>query len=284
MILSKIAILFLFFLLNLNYPLLIFVENCGILVKKDKGGADMPFIIAAIVLVAAAAIAVSAYLGSPSYKGKAGEKAVDSTLQSHGFEKRYTVSDLTFISEEKSVQIDHVHINRHGLFVIETKNYGGRIYGSDGQYEWTQVLGRTKNKFYNPVKQNATHVYHLSKILPKKVPINSIVVFVRNNTSFITSNSVIGLSSLPEYLSRYRADVLSDDDIDELYDFLMDLKASCDVTKLEHIQSIDDTLRKVGDNICPRCGGNLLVRSGKYGEFFGCVNYPDCTFTKNFDI
>ncbi len=33
--------------------------------------------------------------------------------------------------------------------------------------------------------------------------------------------------------------------------------------------------------ICPRCGGELKKRSGKFGEFFGCSNYPKCRYTKN---
>jgi len=32
--------------------------------------------------------------------------------------------------------------------------------------------------------------------------------------------------------------------------------------------------------ICPKCGGNLLVRLGKYGKFFGCENYPKCNHTE----
>ncbi len=27
---------------------------------------------------------------------------------------------------------------------------------------------------------------------------------------------------------------------------------------------------------CPECGGDLLVRNGRYGKFVGCANYPDC--------
>ena len=33
--------------------------------------------------------------------------------------------------------------------------------------------------------------------------------------------------------------------------------------------------------VCPKCGGSLIERSGKYGKFFGCSNYPKCNFTKN---
>ncbi|MBR2303349.1 MAG: topoisomerase DNA-binding C4 zinc finger domain-containing protein, partial [Clostridia bacterium] len=32
-------------------------------------------------------------------------------------------------------------------------------------------------------------------------------------------------------------------------------------------------------NICPRCGGALTERDGKYGVFYGCSNFPKCKFT-----
>lgn len=32
--------------------------------------------------------------------------------------------------------------------------------------------------------------------------------------------------------------------------------------------------------ICPRCGGELVIKNGKYGSFIGCKNYPKCTYTK----
>ncbi len=33
--------------------------------------------------------------------------------------------------------------------------------------------------------------------------------------------------------------------------------------------------------ICPQCGGELRKRSGKFGDFYGCMNYPNCRFTRN---
>ena len=32
---------------------------------------------------------------------------------------------------------------------------------------------------------------------------------------------------------------------------------------------------------CPQCGGLLKKRSGRFGVFYGCTNYPRCRFTKN---
>lgn len=32
---------------------------------------------------------------------------------------------------------------------------------------------------------------------------------------------------------------------------------------------------------CPVCGAHLVIKNGKRGSFYGCENYPDCTFTKS---
>ncbi len=37
-----------------------------------------------------------------------------------------------------------------------------------------------------------------------------------------------------------------------------------------------------GEN-CPKCGSELLLRKGRYGEFIACSNFPKCKYTKNSD-
>ncbi|MBQ4184880.1 MAG: topoisomerase DNA-binding C4 zinc finger domain-containing protein, partial [Clostridiales bacterium] len=32
---------------------------------------------------------------------------------------------------------------------------------------------------------------------------------------------------------------------------------------------------------CPRCGSSLIKRNGRFGEFWGCLNFPDCKFTRD---
>lgn len=34
------------------------------------------------------------------------------------------------------------------------------------------------------------------------------------------------------------------------------------------------------DEVCPECGGKLLIRNGKFGEFIACGNFPKCHYTK----
>ena len=37
--------------------------------------------------------------------------------------------------------------------------------------------------------------------------------------------------------------------------------------------------RDIMEGVCPRCGGSLVHKEGKYGSFWGCSNYPKCRYT-----
>ena len=54
-----------------------------------------------------------------------------------------------------------------------------------------------------------------------------------------------------------------------------------DISTEEHIYNIRKQQSDLYQGICPRCGGRLVLRKGKYGEFWGCSNYPKCKFNKN---
>ncbi len=57
-----------------------------------------------------------------------------------------------------TTQLDHVVVSPFGIFVIETKNYKGWIFGSEKQRQWTQQIYRAKHRFQNPLHQNHLHV------------------------------------------------------------------------------------------------------------------------------
>ncbi|MDL2273199.1 topoisomerase DNA-binding C4 zinc finger domain-containing protein [Oscillospiraceae bacterium OttesenSCG-928-G22] len=50
------------------------------------------------------------------------------------------------------------------------------------------------------------------------------------------------------------------------------------ITEQEH-----EKTNAIASGRCPNCGGELKQRKGKYGEFWGCGNYPHCRFTLNID-
>lgn len=50
------------------------------------------------------------------------------------------------------------------------------------------------------------------------------------------------------------------------------------VENLNKKNNSQDNKKIVGK--CPKCGGELIVRSGRFGEFIGCSNYPKCKYTE----
>jgi DNA topoisomerase-1 len=38
---------------------------------------------------------------------------------------------------------------------------------------------------------------------------------------------------------------------------------------------------QVLDEKCPRCGANLVLKQGRYGEFTACTSYPECKYVKH---
>lgn len=61
--------------------------------------------------------------------------------------------------EDRTAEIDVLIASDKGIFVLESKNYAGWIFGSADQHRWTASLNRyTKESFYNPIMQNRAHV------------------------------------------------------------------------------------------------------------------------------
>jgi restriction system protein len=56
-----------------------------------------------------------------------------------------------------TTQIDHIIVSKYGIFVVETKNKSGLIYGKSNAPFWTQEFYNTKYKFQNPLRQNYLH-------------------------------------------------------------------------------------------------------------------------------
>lgn len=194
------------------------------------------------------------------------------------------INDLILVDRRgMSHQIDHVEIRENGIFCIETKNYKGLIFGSEDQKYWTQCLYHGQRyRMLNPVKQNLSHIYQIRDVLGNGYAVNSVVVMVQNNADRIDIPYVVNLSDLRRYLKNFDNGVrLSDSEMDAIERRLR--AADAGISDREHVQSVRETQRKIDSNICPRCGGTLVVRSGKYGEFRGCSNYPDCTFTAGKD-
>ncbi|NCA66570.1 MAG: hypothetical protein EOM87_00750 [Clostridia bacterium] len=242
----------------------------------------MEFLFIIIVIFGVILFAFTTYSRTAVARGALGELRVRIVIGKTKEGKKYVINNFMVVDEGKSSQIDHIVINQNGLFVIETKNYSGRIYGNENQQEWTQVLsyGKVKHKLYNPIKQNATHIYRINKLLSEKVSIKSLIVFVQNNTDYIQAADVIPLYALKRTLNKSSATVLTDEQMKNIYEVLHKAKANEEVSAKAHINNIKQMKLDIQNDICPRCGGKLLEKTGKYGTFFGCEKYPHCKFIR----
>ena len=128
-------------------------------------------------LLKSAIWAVEASFNNPERKGVRGERLVHNTLTSVLNDQEYKVlTDLILPVAGGTTQIDHLVLSRFGIFVIETKNMSGWIFGSADQTNWMQVQKRSKRQFQNPLRQNYAHVKAVQEIL--KVDLKALHNFV----------------------------------------------------------------------------------------------------------
>jgi hypothetical protein len=235
-----------------------------------------------VIIIVVVFLLINFFLKSPKTKGATGELRVKLSLGKDTPNEKYVINDLLLYNDNKSHQIDHIIIKKTGVFVIETKNYSGRIYGQDNQKEWTQVLayGKEKNRFYNPLLQNKSHIYALSKIIGRKDCFFSIIVFPKAHIMTNFDAYVGSISDMKRWLKKGRDEILTATEIEQIYTQLIDHKNNPRLTIEQHIDNVYKLQQSIENNICPRCRKKLVSRNGKYGTFYGCSGYPNCKFIK----
>jgi hypothetical protein len=258
-----------------------------------------------IILVVALFFYFAKYNSAKGYsakeKGMVGEIRVSSILSQLSNEY-VTLNDLVYHTEKGTTQIDHVVVSKYGILAIETKNYRGEIYGDDKRQQWTQMIVTdvtyakkwwktytyvTKNHFYNPVKQSLGHSYKIKELLSafphaKIVPIvvftgEAILRNVESKYPVVYEENLLGV------INEYKKICLSDDEVQRVLGILKGNNVREVVSDRQHVENLRTAERVVNavvnSGFCPKCGGHLVERHGKYGFFYGCSNYPKCRYT-----
>ncbi|RMG79253.1 MAG: NERD domain-containing protein [Chloroflexi bacterium] len=112
-------------------------------------------------------------------KGAIGERMVTRALEKNLDYRAVVLNDVTLrTGDNGTTQIDHIVVAPHGIYVIETKRYRGKIFGKPREAEWVQKIGTRKYRFLNPFFQNFRHTQTINEIMPSidKSCINSIVI------------------------------------------------------------------------------------------------------------
>lgn len=159
-------------------------------------------------------VAILSYLKSPRFKGKVGEMMVIGHV-SKEFGDEYTLlNDCTIPDgEQGTTQIDHILISPYGVFIVETKNYTGWIFGSARQKQWTQKIYKKSYKFQNPLHQNYKHSKVLEMVLNDVLEpryLHSVIVFT-SRSEFKTEmpENVFQGKTWVKYVKSFNEEVIS---------------------------------------------------------------------------
>ena len=221
-------------------------------------------------------------------KGRIGEHRVAHILGRLPKDRYQVINDLLLrTSSGSTTQIDHIVISQYGIFVIETKFYKGWIYGGENSEFWTQDIYGNKYTLRNPILQNAGHVRVLRQLLKDygDIPLIPIVAFSRQASLGISSDTpVIYWNQIRKLIGQFKEQRIAPDALPGIYNKLIESNLpDSKESRREHIRNVrlyeDRRNIAVASGKCPRCGGNLILRHGPYGTFYGCSNYPRCRFT-----
>jgi hypothetical protein len=116
-----------------------------------------------------------------------------------------------------STQIDHIIVSIYGIFVIETKNYKGWIYGSEKQKQWTKVFQNgSKFKFQNPLHQNYLHIKTLADLLGLELSyFHSMIAFI-GECELKTRDKLpehVLTSGMVSYVKKKQDKILTEDEV-----------------------------------------------------------------------
>lgn len=233
------------------------------------------------------------FLTSNWFKGLAGEFMVNLSVNILLDRKKYhLLKNVTLLTESGSTQIDHVIVSEYGVFVIETKNIKGWIFGNPSQKLWTQRIYRSSKKFQNPLHQNHKHVIALKSLLSlTRTQLHSIIVFVGDSTfkTQMPPNVTCGLGFI-RYIKKKQLTVLSNTQVKEIVNKIQTNRISASIKSnrqhVKHVKKIISDKKRTDKKICSSCGNPMVLRKATRGRntgkpFWGCSEFPKCNNTHN---
>lgn len=183
-----------------------------------------------------------------------------------------------------TTQIDHVLVSVFGVFVVETKNMDGWIFGDEKAPKWTQCIYGKKYPFQNPLHQNYRHTQALAEHLGKPPEIFHSVVFFIGDCEFKTPMPANVLErGICRYIQSFTREVLSTSEVKSVLLDLQRAKLMPVATGKAHVAGLKE---RHGGDACPKCGEALVLRTAKKGanqggQFYGCSGFPKCRYVRS---
>jgi hypothetical protein len=197
-----------------------------------------------IYIFAGVVAAVAIILKTPWFKGWIGELQINLITKFFLSKDTYhLIKNVTIPVDGGTTQIDHVIVSRFGVFVVETKNLRGWIFGKEGDAYWTQKLYRHSEKFQNPLRQNYKHTKTLSEILGiSEDKMHSVVVFT-GDSSFKTdmSENVTNPRGYIRYIRSQTKPVLAEGEVSRIIKSIAEKRLVPGLkTHFQHVKHVKD--------------------------------------------
>jgi hypothetical protein len=174
--------------------------------------------------------------------GNIGELTLSSVMSS--LPSCYHIIDNVLLQTKKgSTQIDHIIVSPFGIFVVETKNHKGMIFGDCMGRVWTQVLnGKGHFKFYSPVLQNEGHIRNLSKQI--RVPENymsGVIVFTNTEANLQNVNCpfCFTIDQLYDYIVSFDRPIFSERNVIDLIKRIDSVNTDSYMNRQKHIAYVN---------------------------------------------
>ena len=214
-------------------------------------------------------------LKSPWFKGIFGEFQINMAARLFLPKDEYhLIKNVTLPTDDGTTQIDHIIVSRFGVFVIETKNMKGWIFGAANQKTWTQKIYRHTSKFQNPLRQNYKHFKTLEALL--NIPfdtIRSVVVFTGDSTFKTTmQDNVTYAGECIRYIKSKRDIVLSQGQVEAVLAQIEYLRLQRGMaTNRQHVRHLQEKAKPIEETApdCPKCGSGMVLRNIRKGKNAG---------------
>jgi hypothetical protein len=198
------------------------------------------------------------------------------------------INNVAISTPNGTTQIDHVIVSRHGVFVVETKNMDGWIFGDEKSPQWTQSIFGKKYKFQNPLHQNYRHTKALSEFLGIDHNKFLSVIMFWGECEFKTSLPAnVMTKGYTSYIRSHSAVLFSEREVHEIAAALKDgMLPKSWATRRHHVASLRE--RFSSSTTCAKCGSPLVLRTARFGanagsKFYGCTKYPACRYVAKFE-
>ncbi|MEH8180171.1 NERD domain-containing protein [Aeromonas allosaccharophila] len=261
---------------------------------------------------------IATLIKTPRFKGMIGEAFINLGIRLFLDKREYhLLKNVTLPTPQGTTQIDQVIVSRFGLFVIETKNIKGGIFGNPAHKSWTQQLYRRRHTFQNPLRQNYLHLMTLKSLLGlADHQLHSIIYFIGDCTFKTPMPDNVMNRGLIRYIKGKTTPVLTPAEVTRVIDTIQRGRLAANwQTHKQHVAqlkarhnevphpplsvvampvvnqvvnaapTITEPLTKPNP-LCPKCGNLMVLRTAKRGDnkgnqFWGCSGYPKCRFIVN---